>query len=59
MITTRYHQAEDNRRQSQARTQILKEIKQATNMKNSAMDENDRKFWERQIATLNESFRKL
>lgn len=55
----RYHQAESSRRQSQARTQILKEIKQATNMKNSAVDENDRKFWERQISTLNESFRKL
>ncbi len=58
-VSPRYHQAEDNRRQSQARTQILKEIKQATKMKNSAVDENDRKFWERQIATLNASFRKL
>eukprot|EP00984_Skeletonema_dohrnii_P018632 scaffold8734_cov122-Skeletonema_dohrnii-CCMP3373.AAC.3 len=58
-MVPRYHQAEDNRRQSQARTQILKEIKQATNMRNSAMDENDRQFWDRQIATLNASFRKL
>eukprot|EP00986_Skeletonema_menzelii_P010646 scaffold5273_cov158-Skeletonema_menzelii.AAC.7 len=58
-MVPRYLQAEDSRRQSQARTQILKEIKQATNMRNSAMDDNDRKFWDRQIATLNATFRKL
>jgi len=51
--------AENERRQSQARHVVLKEISQATNMKNSALDEKDRKFWERQIATLNESFKKL
>ena len=51
--------AEHERTQSQARHQILKEIAQATNMKKSALDEKDRKFWERQIMTLNESFKKL
>lgn len=51
--------AENERRQSQARHQILKEISQATNMKQSALDDKDRKFWARQIATLNESFKKL
>jgi hypothetical protein len=28
-------------------------------MRNAAIDENDRSFWERQISTLKESFRKL
>jgi len=37
----------------------MKEIRQATNMRNSALDEDDRRFWDRQIATLNESFKKL
>ena len=51
--------AETEQRLSQARQQILKEIAQATNMKTSALDDNDRRFWEKQIRTLNESFKKL
>ncbi|KAL7554418.1 hypothetical protein ACHAWF_018430 [Thalassiosira exigua] len=57
--TPRVIAAEKERQRSQARHQILKEISQATSMKSSALDEKDRKFWERQIATLNESFKKL
>ena len=51
--------ANEQRHQSEARHQILKEIRQATNMRNSALDDDDRGFWDRQIATLNESFKKL
>ena len=51
--------AESERLKSQARYQILKEISQATNMRNSATNENDVTFWEGQIHTLNESFKKL
>ena len=51
--------AEKEREKSEARHQILKEIHQATNMRNSALDDNDRSFWDRQIATLNESFKRL
>jgi len=51
--------ANEERHQSEARHQIMKEIRQATNMRNSALDEDDRRFWDRQIATLNESFKKL
>ena len=51
--------AERERKKSYARHQILKEIHQATNMRNEALDANDKRFWERQIATLNESFKNL
>lgn len=51
--------AEREREKSEVRHQLLKEIHQATDMRNSALDENDRKFWDRQIATLNESFKHL
>lgn len=51
--------AETEQRLSEARQQLLKEITQATNMKTSALDDNDRRFWEKQIQTLNESFKKL
>ncbi|KAL3778943.1 hypothetical protein HJC23_001244 [Cyclotella cryptica] len=56
---TRVAIAERERQKSEARHQIMKEIHQATNMRNSAIDENDRRFWDRQIATLNESFKQL
>ncbi|KAL7478995.1 hypothetical protein ACHAW6_004746 [Cyclotella cf. meneghiniana] len=51
--------AERERQKSEARHQIMKEIHQATNMRNSAIDEDDRRFWDRQIATLSESFKNL
>lgn len=44
---------------SEARHQMLKEISQATTMRNSALEEEDRKFWDKQIATLNRSFQQL
>lgn len=56
--TPRVIKAEAERRKSKARSQILKEISQATNMRETATDEKDRKFWDRQIMTLNESFKK-
>ena len=56
---SRAENAEKEREKSEARHQILKEIHQATNMRKSALDDNDRSFWDRQIATLNESFKKL
>jgi hypothetical protein len=51
--------AERERKKSYARHQILKEIHQATNMRNEALDANDKRFWERQIDTLKESFKNL
>jgi len=51
--------AEYEKSQSEARQHLLREISAATTMRNSALDEDDRKFWERQIDTLNQSFRKL
>ncbi len=51
--------AEYEKRQSEARQQLLREIGQATTMRNSALEEEDRKFWDRQIDTLNHTFRKL
>jgi hypothetical protein len=51
--------AEREREKSEATHQILKEIHQATNMRNTALDDNDKMFWDRQIATLNESFKNL
>jgi len=51
--------AERERRKSKARHQILKEISQATIMRNSSSNDTDRKFWDSQIDTLNQSFKKL
>jgi hypothetical protein len=51
--------AEKERRKSKARHQILKEISQATIMRNSSLNDTDRKFWDSQIDTLNQSFKKL
>jgi hypothetical protein len=51
--------AEYEKNQSEARHQLLREISQATNMRNSALDGEDKQFWERQIDTLNQTFRKL
>jgi hypothetical protein len=51
--------AEREREKSEVRHQLLKEIHQATDMRNSALDDNDRRFWDRQIATLNKSFKHL
>jgi hypothetical protein len=51
--------AEKERRKSKARHQILKEISQATMMRNSSLNDTDRKFWDSQIDTLNQSFKKL
>lgn len=56
---TRVAIAQKEREKSEARHQILKEIHQATDMRKSALDDNDRRFWDRQIATLNESFKNL
>ena len=56
---TRTAVADKERGKSEARHQIMKEIHQATNMRNSALDSNDRKFWDKQIATLNASFKNL
>ena len=57
--TNRAVQVQRERRQSEARRQILKEIAQATHMRRSASNDGDKRFWERQVDTLNESFRKL
>jgi hypothetical protein len=57
--SSRSIRAEGERKQSEARHQILKEIHQATNMRNTALDDTEKKFWEMQIATLNDSFKKL
>ena len=51
--------AEVERKKSQARYQILKEISAATNMRNTSLNDKDVNFWDRQIYTLNESFKKL
>jgi hypothetical protein len=51
--------AEYEKSQSESRQHLLREICAATTMRNSALDEDDRNFWERQIDTLNQSFRKL
>eukprot|EP00956_Cyclotella_meneghiniana_P024727 scaffold50084_cov67-Cyclotella_meneghiniana.AAC.3 len=56
---TRTAVADREREKSEARHQIMKEIHQATNMRNSALDSNDRRFWDKQIATLNASFKNL
>lgn len=56
---TRVMNAQREQERSEARHQILKEIHQATEMRNSALDDNDRRFWDMQIATLNKSFRNL
>ena len=52
-------QVERERQQSAARHQILQEIAQAANMRRSASNDGDKRFWERQVDTLNESLRKL
>ena len=51
--------ANNERLKSQARHQILKEISAATNMRNSATSSKDVNFWNVQIKTLNDSFKKL
>jgi len=45
--------------QSEARHQILSEIRQATEMRRSATTDFDKGFWDKQIRTLNESLKKL
>jgi hypothetical protein len=45
--------------QSEARHQILKEVRQAMEMRDIATTIEDREFWSRQVNTLNTSLRKL
>lgn len=45
--------------QSEARHQILREVRQAMEMRDMATDVDDKMFWDRQITTLNESLKKL
>ena len=56
---TRLTRAEREYRLSHARHQILKEISQATHMRETALDEKDTLFWTRQVNTLNESLKRL
>ena len=45
--------------QSEARHQILKEVRQAMEMRDLANDVADRQFWDRQVNTLNASLQRL
>jgi hypothetical protein len=45
--------------QSEARHQILKEIRQAMEMRDLTRDSTDRQFWDRQVSTLNASLQRL
>lgn len=45
--------------ESEARQQVVAEIRQAMEMRDSARDVRDVEFWERQIITLNRALRKL
>jgi len=47
------------RQESEARQQILREIRQAQDMRDNAGNDDDKAFWDRQIDTLNESLLKL
>ena len=51
--------AEREHRLSHARHQILKEISQASHMRDTALDKKDTLFWTRQVNTLNESLKRL
>lgn len=45
--------------QSEARHQILREVRQAMDMRDLAVEPEDRLFWDRQVSTLNASLRRL
>ena len=45
--------------QSEARHQILREVRQAMEMRDISTEADDRSFWEKQIATLNNSLKRL
>jgi len=45
--------------QSEARHQILKEVRQAMEMRDLSTDARNRRFWERQMKTLNASLKRL
>lgn len=45
--------------QSEARHQILKEVRQAMEMRDLSTDASNRRFWERQMKTLNASLKRL
>ena len=45
--------------ESEARHQILREVRQAMEMRDISTDANDHSFWEKQVATLNASLKKL